>query len=424
MCVRIDDDRRSVESYFGIENMSHFNFKAKKPSGEVYSSERDVADRYELYRLIRESGDEILELEEKKDKRKINIGSISLFGRIKAMEKVNFARNLGAMLEAGLPLSRGLSVLERQSHHKAFKKILNDIIGQINQGVTFSDSLARHKKVFPQIFISMVHAGEQSGTLSEALKAVGVQMERAHSLERRIKGALIYPGVILGVMIVIAILMFVFVVPTLMETFTELNVPLPITTKIVLAISEAIQHQGLWILLITTILFTFGRMWAKKTSGKKVTHKFFLKIPIIGPLVQEVNTARTARTLSSLLSAGVNVLESVKITSDVIQNIYFKAVLDKAGENIKKGKPMSDVFGEDGNIYPVFFAEMINVGEETGKTSEMLIGVAHYYEDDVEQKTKDMSTVIEPFLMIMIAAAVGFFAVSMISPMYSLVDAI
>lgn len=165
-------------------------------------------------------------------------------------------------------------------------------------------------------------------------------------------------------------------------------------------------------------------MVVSQALGKKIIHAVLLKIPIIGTLVQEVNTARTARTLSSLLSSGVDVVESMNITSGVVQNVYFRVVLQQAGEAIKKGDLMSKVFSQHEKLYPVFFAEMLSVGEETGKIGEMLSGVAKYYEEDVDQKTKDMSTVIEPFLMIVIGAAVGFFAVSIISPMYSLVNAI
>jgi type IV pilus assembly protein PilC len=270
----------------------------------------------------------------------------------------------------------------------------------------------------------MVRAGEQSGTLAEALKTVGTQLDKAYALERRIKGALIYPAVIIFVMILIGVLMFIFVVPTLMQTFTELNVQLPLPTRIVLMISDIIQHQGIFVILgIILIAFSFS-WWSKRPVGRSVIHKLILKIPVIGPLATEVNAARTARTLSSLLTAGVNVLESVTITADIIQNVHFKAILVGAIELIKKGKPMSDVFGDNAKLYPVFFTEMMSVGEETGKTSEMLLGVAKYYEEDVEQKTKDMSTIIEPVLMVFIAAAVGFFAIAMISPMYSLVNVI
>lgn len=405
--------------------MSHFIFKAKKASGEIYSGEKDAADRYELYRIIRESGEEIVSVEEKKEghglKMNVNIGSV--FGSIKTIDKINLARNLSAMLEAGLALSRALSVLERQARSKKLKDVLTDLGMQINKGLTFADALAKQGKVFPPIFISMVHAGEQSGTLAASLKAIGSQMESTYTLERRIRGALIYPAVILTAMIGIAILMFIFVVPTLLNTFTQLNVPLPPTTQIVLDLSNLIQHDGLIVALVVIIAVVALTWWSHKPSGKRTFHFLMLKMPVIGSLTQEVNTARTARTLSSLLQSGVDVVESVTITAQVVQNFYFRAVLEKAKEAIKKGDLMSKTFNENTKLYPVFFAEMMSVGEETGKMGEMLLNVAKYYEDDVEVKTKDMSTIIEPVLMIIIGAAVGFFAVSMITPMYSLVNA-
>jgi type IV pilus assembly protein PilC len=233
-----------------------------------------------------------------------------------------------------------------------------------------------------------------------------------------------YPAVILCAMILIAILMFIFVIPTLLSTFTSLHVQLPFTTQVVLDISNVVQHQGLWVILIVIIVIAAYIWWSKQPFGKKIIHAALLKIPIIGTLVQEVNTARTARTLSSLIESGVDIVESMSITAAVVQNVHFRAVLTKAGEAIKKGELMSKIFSDNEKLYPVFFAEMLSVGEETGKMGEMLEGVARYYEEDVDQKTKDMSTVIEPFLMLVIGAAVGFFAVSMISPMYSLANAI
>ena len=406
--------------------MSHFTFKAKRPSGEIYSSEKDVADRYELYKLIRESGDEVVEVKEKAASKGLHmdISFGGLLNRVKMIEKINFARNLGSMLDAGLALSRALSVLERQARNKALKKVLTDLIAEVNRGSTFSDALSKHPKVFPQLFVSMVRAGEQSGTLAESLKVIATQMDKSYELERKVRGALIYPAVIVSIMILIGVLMLIFVIPTLMKTFTELNVPLPLTTRVVLGVSNAFQHYGIVLLAIAILAGLGFSWWAKQKSGKRVIHAALLKVPVIGGLVQETNAARTARTLSSLLSSGVDVVESVSITANVVQNVYFRDVLERAGEAIKKGELMSKIFNDATKYYPIFMAEMMSVGEETGKTGEMLSGVAKYYEDDVEQKTKDMSTIIEPFLMVIIAAAVGFFAVAMISPMYSLVNVI
>lgn len=406
--------------------MSHFIFKAKKPDGQVYSGQADAADRFELYRIIRESGDEVVTFHEKNTSFLSTIVSwfSFIFSPIKVIDKIHLVRNLGSMLEAGLSLARSLSVLEKQIKNRRLKGILNNILTDITSGSTFADALSKYPKVFSQLVISMVHTGEQSGTLAESLKVVASQMDSAYALEKRVRGALIYPGVILFLMLIIGILMFIFVVPTLTKTFTELNVKLPASTQFVLSFSDLLKNHGLIVLIIFIIFSALISFWLHKPSGKNFFHYLVLKIPVVGPLVQEVNAARTSRTLSSLLGAGVDVVQSVNITAQVVQNVHFRAVLKRAVEAIKVGKPMSKIFSEDSKLYPLFMSEMINVGEETGKMKDMLMGVAEYYEDDVQQKTKDMSTIIEPALMIVIGGAVGFFAISMISPMYSLASAI
>lgn len=405
--------------------MSHFIFKARRLSGEIYKGEKDADNHFELYKILKEQGDEVVEYKEKKSSRRWNFNvSISFLNKVKAIEKINFARNLGAMLEAGLALSRALAVIEKQTKNFVFKKVVTSLIQEIDKGVTLSDAMVNFPKAFPKLFIAMVRAGEQSGTLAESLKIVALQMESAYALDKRIKGAMLYPAVIVTAMIIIAILMFIYVVPTLLKTFTELHIKLPPTTQFVLDLSNLIRNHGLWVLLIFLIISGFLVWFSKKTIGKRFMHAITLKIPVIGPLVQEVNTARTARTMSSLLGSGVDVVESVNITSDVVQNIYFQEALKKAAEAIKSGELMSKTFGQYTKYYPLFFVEMMSVGEETGKTGEMLLGVAKYFEEDVNQKTKDMSTIIEPVLILFIGGAVGFFAVSMIQPMYSLMNAI
>ncbi len=405
--------------------MSHFIFKAKKASGEVYKGEKDANDHYELYKILRDQGEEVVEFKEKRSSKGFNINlSFSFFDKVKTIEKINFARNLAAMLEAGLALSRALVIIERQSRSKAFKKAVANLIQEVDKGVTLSDSMSKQKKVFPQLFIAMVHAGEQSGTLTESLKIVALQMESAHDLDKRVKGAMMYPAVIVLTMIIIGILMMIYVVPTLLSTFAELKVKLPPTTQFVLTVSNLFQHHGLFMLIVIVVSVSFLFWWSKRESGRAFIHAFVLKIPVIGALVQEVNTARTARTMSSLLSSGVDIVESINITATVVQNIYFRKALEKASLAIKNGELMSKTFNQYTKYYPLFFVEMISVGEETGKTGEMLFGVAKYFEDDVNHKTKDMSTIIEPVLILMIGGAVGFFAVAMIQPMYSLVGSV
>ena len=270
----------------------------------------------------------------------------------------------------------------------------------------------------------MVKSGEESGSVTQALKVVASQLEKAYQLSKKIRGALIYPAIILSIMVIIGVLMLVYLVPTLTSTFKDLKLTLPLSTRMVIFLSEFLKNNLLLNLLAVVVAMGTLFIFFKTASGKRTLDVVALHTPIIGKIVKDVNSARTARTLSSLLSSGVDILVAIRITQGVIQNSYYKTVLAEAEVNIEKGAPISNIFFEHEKLYPAFVGEMVNIGEETGKLSEMLTNVATFYEDEVEQKTKDMSTVIEPFLMVFIGVGVGFFAISMLGPMYSLVDAI
>lgn len=399
-----------------------FTYKAKKTTGETYEGKVEVENKFELYDQVRSERATLISYEEKKagfsDKfEKIN----NFFSRIKLTDKIIFARNLGAMIEAGLSLSRALSVMERQTRNKKFKMVLESLIDKVNQGQTFASALEAHKDVFPPIFISMVKAGEESGGLADSLKVVSSQLEKSYDLQRKIRGAMTYPAIIIGVMVLIGILMLMYVVPTLTATFKELGVELPLSTRIVVGTSDFLSSH---VILSFAVLIAFagGAVWSLRTKvGKRAFEWTILRVPVIKEMVKEANSARTARTLSSLLSAGVEVVHAISITKEVVQNSYYKSVLEEAEGAIQKGRPISEIFGEHEDIYPVLVGEMISVGEETGKLSDLLSQLASFYENEVEQKTKNLSTIIEPFLMVVIGVVVGFFAVSMITPMYSLV---
>ena len=279
-------------------------------------------------------------------------------------------------------------------------------------------------KVFPPLFVSMVGAGEESGNLADSLLIVGNQLEKTYLLKKKIKGAMIYPAIVISAMIIIAILMFIFVVPTLSETFKSMNVELPMSTTIIIGISEFLANHGILALLIAVIVVTVLVILFRTPKGKRYGELTLLHLPIFSKLVKESNSARTARTLSSLLSAGVDVVEAISITKSVVQNSFYKDVLTAAGENVQKGIALSAIFMENSNLYPVLVGEMIEVGEETGKLSDMLLRVAEFYENEVDTATRDLSTIIEPILMVVIGAGVGFFAVSMITPMYSIMSGI
>ncbi len=401
-----------------------FKFKAEKPSRELYEGKREAIDKFALYQDIKREGDTVVSVQEIRTRPKFNFSLDNILSRVSMRDRILFARNLGSMLKAGLSLSRALSVMERQTGKKGLKAVINKVEDEINRGQAFNDSLKLFPNIFSTLFVSMVRAGEESGNLPKALITTSEQMMNTYQLQKKIRGAMIYPAIIVCVIIVIGILMLVYVVPTLTSVFTEMNVELPWNTKIIIYTSTFLKDHTVISFSILALLAGVIS-WARKTKvGKRMLDWSLLHIPVIKTIARESNSARTARTLSSLLESGVEVVQSIDITADVVQNSYFKNVLVKAKERIKKGDTLSSVFNEHADLYPIFVGEMIAIGEETGKLGETLSNVADYYEDEVSQKTKDLSVIIEPVLMIVVGAAVGFFALSMLAPMYSLVNVI
>ena len=401
--------------------MAKFTYTAEKPGGEVYNGVAEAADRFELYGIVRHEGAKIVSLEESGGENIWNIRYWNAkFSRIKEYEKILFARNLGAMLSAGLALSRALAVLERQTKNPKLSAVISQIASDVRRGDTLHAALAKFPDAFSKLFLAMVRAGEEGGDLAASLQIVADQMERMYALKRKIRGALVYPCIILVAIVGIGILMMIEVVPTLAQTFAESGASLPPSTQFVINVSNFLVHYTL--LSLVAIVGTVALVYfAVRTAwGKRGLDFFFLHLPLIGPLVREVNAARTARTLASLLASGVDVMTALDIVGEVVQNSYFQAVVHDAARGVGAGEALSIAFVRREDLYPAFVGEMMAVGEETGQLSEMLKRLALYYEDEVDQKTKDMSTIIEPFLMIIIGGAVGFFAFAMITPIYSL----
>ncbi len=398
-----------------------FTYTAEKSDGEVYKGVGEAADRFELYGIVRQEGGKIISLEESGGN---NWRSMAYWNakisRVSEYEKILFSRNLGAMLGAGLTLSRALAVIERQTKNPKMSLVISQISSDVRRGETLHAALAKFPGVFSKLFIAMVRAGEEGGDLSSSLSVTSDQMERMYELKKKIRGALIYPCIILIAIFGIGILMMTEVVPTLAQTFKEMDADLPSSTKFVIGISDfLVQYTFLaigGIVGIAVLLYVI----AHTPWGKRGSDFFFLHVPLIGVMVREVNAARTSRTLASLLSSGVDVITSLDIVGEVVQNSYFRQVVKDASVAIGAGQPLSAAFMRREDLYPAFVGEMMAVGEETGQVAEMLKRLAIFYEGEVDRKTKDMSTIIEPFLMLIIGGAVGFFAVSMISPIYSL----
>jgi len=398
-------------------------YTAKSFSGETKSGEMNVKDERDLANQLRAENFMLTSfkvLEEKGDKIKINF--LDRFSTIPVSEKMMFARNLSVMISSGLPLSRAIKNITVQSKNKRFIKVLNDVQEGLQSGSTFADSLAKYPSIFNELFVNMVRVGEASGNLEEVLNILAGQLEKEHELISKVKGAMTYPAVIIVAMMGIGVLMMIYVVPQITGVFKDLNADLPPTTKFIIATSDFMKYHYLIMLIGMAVLVIGLKLLTTTSIGKKIFGFLAIRIPVVKNIVIKVNCARFARIYSSLLKSGVSVVEALRILSRTLTNFYYKRALENAAENIQKGVNLSKLFYEEKRIFPVLVPQMIEVGEETGKTEMVLMKLAEFYEEEVDQKTKNLSSIIEPVLMIIIGSAVGFFAVSILQPMYSVLE--
>lgn len=408
--------------------MPKFTYTGEDKDGKQVEEAVNAPDRFAVYEIARQQGHTVTAVREKSKlsvRSLVDLEKINYYiNRVKQDELIIVTRNLGSMLTAGLSLVRALSVIERQSNNPKLKGIISQIQERINKGDPFYEALKDFPNVFDDLYVAMVRAGEESGGLADSLQTLSLQMERSSELRKKIKGAMIYPAIVLTIMVGIGILMMVYVMPSITETFKSLEVELPMTTQVLIVVSD-FMVANLLLVLAGLAAFVLGFIYALRTSwGSRAFSWVVVRLPVIGKIAKEANSARTARTLSSLLKAGVDMLRSLNITEDVLQNHYYKRILKEASADVEKGQVLSETFMRHEKLYPILVGEMIAVGEETGQISEMLEQLAVFYENEVEHKTKDLSTIIEPVMMVVIGGSVGFFALAMIAPIYSISDSI
>jgi len=399
-----------------------FHYKAQAKIGIVIEDTIEADSKDAVIQKLRDGGAIPLVVEEEKKRGiVISIPFIdNLLGGVTLEDKVVFSKNLSRMLRAGLSISRALEILKKQTSKQLFAKIIEGLITEISTGGTLSSGLEKYPKVFSPLFIAMVYAGEESGNISDNLMEISNQLDKTYRLRKKIKGAMVYPAVIVTAMLVIGILMFIFVIPTLLQTFKDFQLDLPMSTRVIIFISDTLQqHTILFFGVVVALIGGIITILRMKSMQKYIDY-VVLRIPVVGTIAKELNSALATRTIASLLGSGLSMNRTITITKEVLQNTHYKASLDEGLALIEKGGQLSKAFQERLDLYPIMVGEMIEVGEETGKLVDMLKDVASFYEDEVDNKTKNLSTIIEPVLMLFIGAAVGFFAISMMSPMYSL----
>src|SRR3989344_4420612 len=399
-----------------------FSFRARTLEGKEQIGTREAENMPELGKLLRAEGMLLIEAKSAAAKKQFNIGhALARLRGISFVDRMLFTRHMAVMIEAGVDLPRAFEVLIKQARSKRFKDILSEIRDDIVHGIDLGIALSKHPDVFSDLFVAMVKVGAESGKLVAVLHLLADQMEKTHTLRSRVKGALIYPAIVIFAMVVIGILMFLFVVPKLKQVFGDIDVQLPLPTRIIFGFSDLLVNR--WYILIPGVIFVgYVTLRAINTRlGKRIRDKVFMRAPIFAALLRAISSAQIARTLSSLIESGVPIVRGLIITASTLGNVYFAQSLTEAATSVEKGRTIHEALEPYSFIYPPLVTEMIAVGEETGKLGEVLSRLASFYEAEVDQTTQNMASIVEPVLMLFIGLAVGTFAVSMLAPIYNLI---
>ena len=402
--------------------MSLLKYSAAKQDGTLVTGEREAENDRALALALKTEGLLLLRAEAADLKVgffKFNINElISRIRPVSLVERMFFSRNLGVMIKAGLPLTRALEASTEESSNPKFKKIIFAVLSDIVKGKSFADALRPHPKAFNELYVNMIEVGEESGRLSLVLKLLANQMKKDHDLRSRVKGAMMYPAIILIAIFGIGAMMMIYVIPTLAETIKGLGTNLPWSTQAIIALSDFLQHY--LILAIAILISVVVIIWRvlKSKTGKLAFDRVILKMPIFGMLVQKFNLARFTRTLAYLIASGIPIVRSLEITARVLGNSKYRSAIEEAAKEIQKGKQLNEILHYHPDIFHPMVVQMLKVGEETGKISDMLLRLAMFFEEDVNNTTKNLSTIIEPVLMLVIGAFVGFFAISILQPIY------
>jgi len=351
----------------------------------------------------------------KKDFLKMDIS----FGGTGLNDRALLAKHLAVMQQSGLTITESLEIAEESARGK-MKKILSEVRKSVESGNSLSDSLSRHPKVFSGIFISAVYAGETSGTLSENLQNLSEQLQKEKELNSKIKGAMFYPIVVLIAAFVLSLAMSFLVLPKIIPLFEGLKTELPFTTRWLITFTHFIE-QNSTVLFSSIVIFVVLLLWViRQKFSHPVTHWFLLKTPILRKIVLNSNLARFSRTLGSLLKSGLNIDEALKVASNTVGNYYFKKSILIICERVSKGSRLAEGLNDYKKLFPKMAIKMIGVGEQSGNLEDTLLYLANYYELEVDNSTKNLSTAIEPILLLFIGLIVGFLALSIITPIYNI----
>lgn len=400
--------------------MLTFKYVARNPTtGEKISAVVQADSQQAAAKLIRNEGLTPIDI-------KLDVQGVGVIGkkfkRIKAKDRVLFSRQLATLINAGLPLIQSLRSVGDQTTNKSLKAVIGEIINDVEGGSALAAAMTKHPKVFNQVYLSMIAAGETSGTLDSALDRLAMQQEKDADLAGKIRGAMIYPFIVLLVMFAVLGFMLVKVLPQVQQLYAGLpGSNLPLITTILLSISHFIIHEWWVALVILVILGIFGSRWATTASGKSTFDSLKMKAWPVGPLFMKMYMARFARTGSTLISSGVPLLQMLEITGNAVDNVHIQASIKKVIDKVKGGKSLADSLQNDPNFLDLV-PNMLKIGEQSGSMEQMMGKTADYFEKEVDNQVKSISTIIEPVLMVILGVVAFIIVAAVLLPIYGLAN--
>jgi type IV pilus assembly protein PilC len=397
----------------------HFTYTATSKEGKTIQGSADAADREALIAMLAKQGAKPIVIKTAADHKS---SKRSHHKKVKSRDLVIFTRQLSTMISAGVPLTRAMSTLQEQANSKYFKTVIANITKDIEGGGNLADAFAKYPNAFSDVYVNMVRAGEAGGILDEILKRLAAQVEQDSSMRKKVKSAMMYPTVILGITVIAFFGITIFVIPKLGKIIKDLggeNAKLPIYTEIMLGLSDFMQHNAILVAGVFALgVWTF-RHYIKTPKGKYQFHSVLLRIPVVKVVIMKIAIARFARTFASLMSAGVSVLDALDVTGGAIGNKVIEAELKEAAKAVKNGKQLSQPLSQSSHFPPIV-AQMLAIGEETGQIDTILVKVADFYEEEVENTIDGLSSLIEPLMIVVLGAMVGLIAASVMGPITSL----
>lgn len=402
--------------------MPHFEYTARDKTGKLVHGTTEAADRDTAATAIFAKNLTPVKISGHENKSNLNLGMIKRKG-VPMEEKVIFSRQFATMIGAGVPIIKSIAILRNQSTSPVMKDALAHILKSVEGGGTLSDALARYPNIFSPTYVSMVKAGEIGGILEQVLDRLATQIEKDHDLVSKVRGAMIYPSVIFVVMTGAFFFIMTVIVPQLAVVFAQMGGDLPWYTKSLLNLSHILTHYGILVIAaIGAVIYGLIR-YRKTSSGRHFFDSLVLKLPIFGAIVRKVNLARFARTLSSLMAAGIPVLDALEVVARSLGNTIIRDDILTIAKAVKNGSSIAKPLAHSKNFPPIV-SEMVAVGEETGKLDDILAKLASFYEKEVDTVVASISSIIEPILMIVMGVMVGFIVISVIGPLYQITSSI